>query len=308
MTDTAQWIAADWGTSHLRLWQMTADGHVLDRIHSDRGMSRLAPEDYPATLLELLGDRLAAGRRTAVICCGMAGARQGWAEAPYLAVPCLPGTWAHAVRPRLGDPRLAVAILPGLSQARPADVMRGEETQIAGFMAAHPGFDGVLCLPGTHCKWVHVSAGEVVSFRSFMTGELFALLSTGSVLRHSVATSGDDAPAFAAAVDQAIARPASVAADLFSLRAESLLAGLDPVAARARLSGLLIGIELAGARPYWLGQNVAIIGEGGLADAYARALQGQGLTARRTLAEAMTLAGLSAAHRALSGTLLKDMP
>lgn len=302
MNSAPEWIAADWGTSHLRLWLIGGEGQVLDRIHSDRGMSRLAPPDYEPTLLSLLGDRLAGDRATQVICCGMAGARQGWAEAPYAGVPSIPGTWARAVRPPLVDARLDVAILPGLSQQRPADVMRGEETQIAGFLALTPGFDGVLCLPGTHCKWAHVSAGEVVSFRSFMTGELFSLLSTASVLRHSIAPAGEDAAAFAEAVAHAIARPATVAADLFSLRAEALLAGLDPVTARARLSGLLIGIELAGARPYWLGQDVAIIGAGGLADAYAAALAAQGLDARRTDAETMTLAGLSAARDALKGT------
>jgi 2-dehydro-3-deoxygalactonokinase len=88
------------------------------------------------------------------------------------------------------DPRLRVSILPGLKQAVPPDVMRGEETQIAGFLAAAPGFDGVLCLPGTHAKWVQISAEEVVSFRTFMTGELFDLLSTQSVLRHSIAGEG----------------------------------------------------------------------------------------------------------------------
>jgi hypothetical protein len=75
----------------------------------------------------------------------------------------------------------------------PPDVMRGEETQIAGFLAAAPGFDGVLCLPGTHAKWVQISAEEVVSFRTFMTGEMFDLLSAQSVLRHSIAGGSDDA-------------------------------------------------------------------------------------------------------------------
>lgn len=302
MTGAIDWIAADWGTSHLRLWLMGRDLRVLDRIGSDRGMARLTARDYEPVLLDLIGDRLPAGRVTPVICCGTAGARQGWSEAPYSAVPCRPGAWDRAVRPLTADLRLSVAILPGLSQQRPADVMRGEETQIAGFLASQPDFDGVLCLPGTHCKWVHLSAGEVVSFRSFMTGEMFGLLSSASVLRHSVAPSGTDETAFAAAVDQAISRPATVAAELFSLRAESLLAGLDPVAARARLSGLLIGIELAGARPYWLGQDIVILGTGELAEAYGAALSAQGLSPRHADAEAMTLAGLTAARTALKGT------
>ena len=54
--------------------------------------------------------------------------------------------------------------------------MRGEETQIAGFLSENPAFEGVLCLPGTHTKWVRIDAGEIVHFRTFMTGELFGLL------------------------------------------------------------------------------------------------------------------------------------
>ena len=105
-----------------------------------------------------------------------------------------------------------MAVLPGLSQARPADVMRGEETQIAGLLAADPGFDGVACLPGTHTKWARVSAGEVVSFRTCMTGELFALLSERSVLRHAVGGEGFEEAAFAEALSDAIARPEALAA------------------------------------------------------------------------------------------------
>ena len=302
MMPMPDWIAADWGTTHLRVWTMDGQGRVLDRIRSDSGMGQIVPDDYESTLLGLIGSSLPAASRVPVICCGMAGARQGWVEAPYRAVPCPPGTIADAARPSPGDPRLRVFILPGLSQAGPADVMRGEETQIAGYLAAHPGFDGVLCLPGTHSKWVHVSAGEVVSFRSFMTGEIFALLSRHSVLRHSVGSAGHDSGAFADAVAHAMSRPAAIASDLFSLRAQSLLTGLAPVVARSRLSGLLIGIELAAARPYWLGQDVAIIASDSPGDAYAEALLAQGAAPHRADAEEMTLNGLRAAWTALRAT------
>ncbi len=110
--------------------------------------------------------------------------------------------------------------------------MRGEEVQIAGYLASNPDFDGVICLPGTHSKWVEVSAGEVVSFRTFLTGELFSLLSNNSVLRHSIGT-GWDASAFEAAVSEAQSHPESLARSLFGLRAESLLADLPPDTARA---------------------------------------------------------------------------
>ncbi len=178
----ADWIAVDWGSSNLRAWAVGADGGTLAEASAGTGAIALAPDAFEGALLALVGDWLAEGRRTDVIVCGMAGARGGWTEAAYATVPCPPGPRAFA-RPPVADPRLAVRILPGLRQDAPADVMRGEETQIAGLVAGEPGFDGVACLPGTHTKWCHVSAGEVVSFASYMTGEIFALLAGSSVLR-----------------------------------------------------------------------------------------------------------------------------
>lgn len=295
MRDVA-WIAVDWGTSHLRAWLMRGDGSIMERRQSADGMGTLDRAGFEPALQSLCGDVLPAP----VLACGMVGSRQGWAEAPYATVPCVPPSAQTAtVAPTL-QPGLSVRILPGVKQVSPADVMRGEETQIAGYLATNPGFDGVICLPGTHTKWAHISAGEIVSFRTAMTGEMFALLSTHSVLRHSVGDGWDDA-AFATGVDQAISRPEGLAAALFSLRAEGLLDGLDPDAARARLSGLLIGAELASMRPYWLGQQVAMIGAQALSKAYATALTAQGVPVAQARAEDMTLAGLTAAYTQIYG-------
>lgn len=295
----ADWIAADWGTSHLRLWRMSRAGTVRGRADSDQGMGRLTPDRFEPVLLDLVRSDIPRDGHLPVICCGMAGSRQGWAEAGYEQAPCPPPGILKATLVRTACPGLVVHILPGISQAAPADVMRGEETQIAGLLAAEPGFDGVVCLPGTHCKWAHVSAGEVVSFRTFMTGELFALLSGQSVLRHGVAASGSDPAGFAEGVARAISRPEALAGDFFALRAEGLLSGLDPVTARSRLSGLLIGAELAAARPYWLGRDVVIVGESGIAKAYHTALAMQGAAPRQVSAEEMTLNGLRAAYEGL---------
>jgi 2-dehydro-3-deoxygalactonokinase len=288
----ADWIAVDWGTSHLRAWAMAGDA-VLAEAASDDGMGRLTRAQFEPALLRLIDPWLGAVRMP-VVACGMVGSRQGWVEAPYATVPCRPLPEALVAVP-VTDPRIDVRVVPGLRQMEPADVMRGEETQIAGFLAATPGFDGVICLPGTHSKWVHISAGEVVSFRSFMTGEMFDLLSTASVLRHTVGE-GWDAGAFEQAVSDALSRPEAVAARLFSIRAEALLRGLDAGSARARLSGALIGLELAGARPYWLGQNVALIGAPKLSAIYASALAAQGVPAEVADGAAMTRAGLAAAR------------
>ena len=292
-----RWVAVDWGTTALRATLMEG-AEPLETKASDAGMGTLGRDGFEPALLALIEPWLDARAPTRVVAGGMVGARQGWHEAPYRAVPCAP--LADGPVPVPGtDPRLALSIVPGLSQTAPhPDVMRGEETQIAGALAANPGFDGCLCLPGTHTKWAHVSAGEVVSFLTVMSGELFALLSERSVLRHSVAAEGWDDDAFREALSDSFSRPERLPARLFRLRAADLLQDQSPQAARAALSGLLLGAELAAAKPWWLGREVLVVGSGRTVPAYVAALDAQGVAARSMDAEAATLAGLAAAAEA----------
>jgi len=190
---TPNWIAADWGTSNVRFWAIGADGSVIGERTSDQGMGALSQSEFEGVLVDVCADWLDTAHN--VVACGMVGSRQGWVEAPYQTAPCAvcPATMVTAPVSRAG---LTVHVIPGIRQTDPADVMRGEETQIAGFLAENPGWDGVICLPGTHTKWVHVSADEVVSFQTCMTGEMFALLTEHSVLRHSISDTGWDDTAF----------------------------------------------------------------------------------------------------------------
>lgn len=286
------WIAVDWGTSHLRAYAMSG-GSVLDERASDQGMGSLQRDAFETALLALVSDWL--GERTPVLACGMVGARQGWVEAPYASVPTAVDD-VRMVKAPATDSRLDVWVLPGVKQTEPADVMRGEETQIAGFLALNKGWDGVICLPGTHSKWVLVSAGEIVSFQTFMTGEIFGLLSERSVLKHTVSTDGWDESAFVDALSDAMARPEKLAARLFSIRADNLVNGTGAEASRARLSGTLIGAELAASKPYWLGQQVAVIGAPDVARLYVTALAEQGVPATDVQGDRMTIAGLNAAR------------
>ena len=284
------WIAVDWGTTALRITLM--DGtRALETRTSDAGMNVLTREMFEPTFLSLADDWI--GMRTRVVACGMVGARQGWAEASYRTAPCTPMGDA-LLRVETRDPRLDVFIVPGVRQLAPhPDVMRGEETQIAGILSRINDFDGVACLPGTHTKWAHLSAGEIVSFRTVMTGELFSSLCNHSVLRHSLAGDGWDESAFLAAVSDALSRPEILTARLFELRAADLLHGQDTGIARAVLSGLLIGAELAATKPWWMGRDIVITGSDKTTRAYASALAAQGLDPRILPADDMTLAGLS---------------
>ena len=297
-----EWFAVDWGTSNLRVWAMGADDGVIAELNSEKGMGSLRPDEFEPALIELISSHLA-DEPMKVLCCGMVGAKQGWSEATYANAPCEPGKLSTATNVEAKDPRISVSILPGVMQSSPADVMRGEETQISGFLAENPNFFGTLCLPGTHTKWVQISAGEIVSFRTFMSGELFALLSENSVLRHGVQGNDWSKRAFLDAVDDSMGSPQQVAGRLFGIRAEGLIGDLGQGEAKARLSGLMIGLELAGARGYWLGQDLALIGEPSLNKLYGDALDQQGALFCSFDGDDMTLAGLKAAHKTLKADI-----
>ena len=295
---TPDWIAVDWGTTRLRVWAMQGLKAVQSR-NSDKGMGGLSRDGFEPALLDLIHDWLPASGRMPIIACGMVGARTGWAEAEYRAVPCPPLDPHQAIRPAVRDARLDVRILPGLSQAQPADVMRGEETQIAGYLATDPDFDGTLCLPGTHCKWVRIARGRVEAFQTYMTGEMFSLISRQSVLRLSLGGATPDIEAAAQSAAEAMADPHAVERGLFSLRAGALLHNLVPEQAAGRLSGLLIGAELGAARDFWHNRKTIIIGAPELAALYETPMRASGADVARMDGGQLVLAGLSAAHLAL---------
>ena len=289
------WIAVDWGSSNLRVWALDRRHKILDSFSSNDGMLSLETSDFEPLLLKQISNWVANDVNIPVLCCGMVGAKQGWMQAPYATVPYNLMQETDSVKVICSDNRLDVRILGGLKQNNPADVMRGEETQIRGFLSDFADFDGIVCLPGTHTKWVHVSAGEVVSFRTFISGELFALMSEYSVLKHSVNSEGWSDQEFKSAVSESISNPQKIFSHFFNLRADDLLNNVAKPVLRSKLSGYIIGAELAGAKPYWLGQNVVILAENNLSKTYKAALEGQGIFAQEVDTTKCTLDGLAQA-------------
>lgn len=296
----ADWIAVDWGGSFVRAWLMSAEGQILAAQSSQQGALKLRPEQFEAALLALLHAWLPPVGQVTVLICGMAGSRQGWQEAPYLAIPL---TLSHELNPTAlttQDARLRVFILPGLKQLNPPDVMRGEETQLLGFITQNPKFNGVVALPGTHNKWVRLHNQCVLNFTTCMTGELFDLLAHQSVLRHSVQSEAWDHTAFDQAVLQALEQPAATSQRLFALRAHHLLEATTPDILRAQLSGELLGLELSAIHAAAYLQTelpLVLIGSSKLSALYARALKLMGITAHVETGECLTVAGLNAAYQ-----------
>lgn len=295
------WIAVDWGTTNLRAWAVLGDGSVADRSDAELGVSQVAPGGFEAALVSVVDRWLPNGRRIPVIACGMVGSDRGWVHAPYREAPCAPVAQGGLASTAVRDRRLEVAVVPGIKMTQPsADVMRGEETQLAGLLASFPEFDGLVCLPGTHTKWVVVGSGMISSFRTFMTGELFDVLSRHSLLRHSVDPLAWDEGSFASAVELGLSEPGTISAHLFSIRSESLLRGLGPAAASARLSGLLIGAELASVRHLRRGGELVVLGSGKAGSAYRSALRVAGVEFRSLDAEQAVLDGLGHARHLLN--------
>lgn len=236
-------IGVDWGTSNLRAFRFDAAGAVADRREAPRGVLSVTGGGFEAVLADLAGDWLADGPACWLLC-GMVGSRQGWLEAPYAPCPADRAALAAAVAPlssRLGQ----AWIVPGVSfaSAGRVDVMRGEETQILG--AVDPGWRGLVVAPGTHSKWAEVEGGRIVGFRTFMTGELFAVLKAHSILGRLIESPALDLETFALGVRRSLADPA-ITSLLFTARAEGLLGRIPPAALESYLSGLLIGAEIAG--------------------------------------------------------------
>lgn len=303
-----EWIGVDWGTSHVRAFAMNGQS-VLDVARSTDGMASLQPSAFEPALLKLikpwLPQRSADQTPIDVLACGMVGARQGWVEAEYASVPIGPLEAALTVV-ETQHKGLRVHIIAGLKQLSPPDVMRGEETQIAGFLARYPGYEGGLCLPGTHSKWARLRDGKVQSFQSYMTGELFDLLSRQSVLRHSMAAGSGadqdadwDSAAFLAGFQKTYTSPQSFNTALFGLRAMDVLFASSKAATRSELSGLLVGLELASACPKIDGLPIAVIGSKAVAAPYLSALTSLGIAADYFDGEEMTLNGLSAVRQTL---------
>jgi 2-dehydro-3-deoxygalactonokinase len=268
-------IAIDWGTTTARAYWLDPAGRSLAQTSAPLGVQQVGAGGFPAALRTLLGD---AAADAPVIACGMIGSRQGWIEAAYCACPADLATIAAALTP---VPGTRVAIVPGLlchdADGVP-DVLRGEETQILGTLEGAPVAPRLIVLPGTHSKWARCGAGGIEAFATFMTGELYALLRTHSMLGR-LATDGNafDSAAFARGVRTSLRAGAALSHDLFSARSLALTGALAPEGVADYLSGLLLGAEVAAARDWARrdgveGETVTLVGDAALCERYRQAL------------------------------------
>lgn len=279
--NTARLIALDWGTSSLRAWLLADDGEVIDARTARRGIMQIEDGDFAAVYRDVVGDWVDMHGDLPALACGMIGSRGGWAEAAYVECPAELAGLADRLLRIEADP-VALHIVPGVMQPPGGrvlpDVMRGEETQVLGALAVAPELAerGLLVLPGTHCKWVHIADHRLTAFTTYMTGELFAVLRKHSILGKPAHDSElpSDTAAFELGVDTARETgEAGIAAALFSTRSRMLVGEITAEATPDYLSGLLIGDELRSAT---VGLDkvppLRLIGDAALCARYRRAL------------------------------------
>ncbi len=278
-------IAVDWGSTSLRVFRLDASGHVREQRRSARGIHAAEGRFADVLRAEIDGwdDPL-------IVMAGMVGSRQGWVEVPYVDCPVGLAGIASALQ-RLPADAFAgreVWIVPGLrsrDDGGACDVMRGEETQLCGLLGELAPQRQTVCLPGTHSKRVTLADGRIERFATAMTGELFELLCSHSVLGRLMRPGEHDADAFAQGVAHA-ARAGDLLQHLFAVRTLGLFDALRPEQLRPFLSGLLIGHELNDL-PADAGR-VHLVGAASLLAAYtaALALRGHAAQAHSELASA----------------------
>jgi 2-dehydro-3-deoxygalactonokinase len=312
----AQLIALDWGTTSLRAYKLAADGVVLEQRALSSGIMQLpktprvihgreCADGFELAFDQACGDWLDAQPDLPVIACGMVGSAQGWREAAYCETPADVANLGKSLQTVVSLRGTTVHIVPGVIQrSRLPNVMRGEETQVLGVLQQLPaeaGADLLIGLPGSHSKWVDVVDGCITHFDTFMTGEVFAVLSEHSILGRTQQPSATfEAQAFDRGVQVALSADGElgVLSTVFSARTLGLTGELSPTLQADYLSGLMIGHELAALAAVQRQRrnnpnlpSIVLIGNGQLCARYSRALDACGF-ARVTLAEQATERGL----------------
>ena len=295
-------LAVDWGTTSLRAWLVGDGGRVLSARRRAKGLLSIADmspaergAEYEAIFLDLCDDWLRAHPAIPALACGMVGSSEGWADAGYLTVPTKLA-FGPADLTEVRHARGVLHVVPGLRVAsqsdKPGDLLRGEESQLAGALEAvgpdHAGLTFVL--PGTHTKWVRVGDGVVTSFTTAMTGEIFGLLLKHGLLARTAAPGGSDEHAFDRGLRTTAER--GLTTELFGARALVLDGLLDPASVPDYLSGVLIADEVRHELPlHGSTGDFVLCGEPQLCARYARALRRNGAEPR-ILTEDATARGL----------------
>lgn len=268
-------ICIDWGTTNLRAFALDRDGHIVDKFEAGFGIKNVANGDFGHVFSDLPRHwRDNTTQAVPVLMSGMIGSRQGWLETPYAPCPASPQDLATGLVQVPGEE--STWIVPGIcllpDTGRP-DVIRGEEVQVFGALDYLQRSEALLCLPGTHSKWVHAEKGVITAFATAMTGEVFQIMSEHSILG---ALMSDDSCHHPEAFEQGLSQagqPGGLLNHLFTVRTNGLFDSLPATSLSSYLSGILIGHEIAdlSKKAHQGEQEIVLLGSSTLAKRYGEA-------------------------------------
>ena len=253
----ADWIALDWGTSSFRAY-LVRDKLILDKISTNDGMKFVSNNNFKNILIKNICIWLKNYNIKTILVSGMVGSKQGWVEVPYKKCPCSVLD-LNFIKIKILE-KIHVIILSGISQKKPEDVMRGEETQIAGYLLKNKFFQGSICLPGTHSKWVQILDMKIIKFNTFLTGELFEIIKKNSILCHNLNTNKLDEKLILKSAKNIMEYPGFFTNKLFSIRAKGLLRETSDIENNSILTGYILGMEIIASKSYWENKDVILIG------------------------------------------------
>lgn len=294
------WIAIDWGTTNFRAFLMRGE-QCLSTLSRPCGLLAVEKNRFADTLKTLLQPWLADQGALPVVMAGMVGSQQGWHEVAYLTQPCglkSLAAGAMAFTTDWGSPAWIIPGVRGQGLAQQPEVMRGEEVQLLGLARLHPAAQCLAILPGTHSKHVQLNHGEIGRFSTFMTGELFSLLSRHSILGNALPEQREDAQAFMLGANTA-RTGAPFSHLIFSARTRRLSGEIAAANIHSYLSGLLIGYELHALPTH---QSIWVVASPSLIARYQRAAEPLGLSLRAADGDSCFINGLSQLYPLLQGT------
>ena len=285
-------IALDWGSTRFRGWLLDANGQALGSFEKELGILKIKDSSFSYIFKKILKTWFKDHGRLPVIASGMIGSLQGWVEAPYVATPAGPDEFAeHLVflsfNSNNEDKHQSIAIVPGMKHWNEGvpDVMRGEETQVAGLICNQQQI-GCCVLPGTHSKWVFTKSDQIESFMTFMSGEIFSVMVEHSILGRLMDGTERDDDSFTYGCNQALNSTHGLLSQLFSARTMGLFQQVEAKGIHSFLSGLIIGSEIKeGISRSFQNSNfsetkVKLIGEISLCTLYKQAFEIAGVQAK----------------------------
>lgn len=263
-------LCCDWGTTSFRLRlvdrytyaivaELLSPSGVAATYRSWKEQTEINRFDFysnilRSSILELGNKSGEPVENVPVIVSGMASSSLGMEEIPYAELPFDINGRQASVRifKNFNGPHANLVLVSGVKSYE--DVMRGEEAQLIGLIkinevSLQEQQQVVFVFPGTHSKHIFVKDGFVSDFKTFMTGEIFNILSEHSILKDSIdlsqssgLTKGADIEAFKQGVEAS--GSSSLLHNLFTVRTKQLFGEFGKEQNSFYLSGLLIGTEL----------------------------------------------------------------